>query len=464
MWSDVLLIVAVVIGVALAVTAALHAILYKRDVRAAIGWAGFIFVTPYIGPLLYLLLGVNRIRRRAASFRGPTSPSDARPPSRPAAAEQHAQLVNHARLGDRVCGNRLVPGNRIEILDGGERAFAAILRRIETAGRSVSISTYIFDHDAVGRQFVDALAAAKSRGVAVRVLVDAVGSRSGEAVAALVSAGIDTARFLPPRFPGGILSINLRNHRKLAIVDDEVAFTGGMNISEDYGIGRPVRDVQFEVEGPIVAELHRTFALDWLFSTGQWMEEAAPRAPLPGGSEARAVADGPDEDFGRSRWLILGAIAMARRSIRIVTPYFLPDMSLITALGVAALRGVKVEILIPEVLDHRIVKWASNALLWQVLEKGCRVWFTPPPFDHGKLFTVDGVWTLFGSSNWDARSLRLNFELNVEAIGEDLASGVDALIDARRSEGREVTLDEMDARPLPVRIRDGLARLFTPYL
>ena len=123
-----------------------------------------------------------------------------------------------------------------------------------------------------------------------------------------------------------------------------------------------------------------------------------------------------------------------------------------------------VEILIPEMLDHRIVKWASNALLWQVLEKGCRVWFTPPPFDHSKLFTVDGIWTLFGSSNWDARSLRLNFELNVEVVGEDLTRGVDALIDARRSQGREVTLEEMDARSLPVRIRDGLARLFTPYL
>ncbi|MGZ5432949.1 MAG: phospholipase D-like domain-containing protein [Thermoanaerobaculia bacterium] len=464
MWPDVVLIVAVVVACVLAVTAALHAILYKRDVRAAIGWAGFIFVTPYLGPLLYLLLGVNRIRRRAVSFRSPTIPGDTRAPSRPTAAEQYPQLINHALLGDRVCANRLVPGNRIAILDGGERAFAAILRKIETAGRSVSISTYIFDHDALGRRFVDALAAAKGRGVAVRVLVDAVGSRSGAAVDALAALGIDTARFLPPRFPGGILSINLRNHRKLAIVDDEVAFTGGMNISEDYGTGRPVRDVQFEIEGPIVAELHRTFAADWLFATGEWMEAAPPRAPLSAGAEARAVADGPDEDFGRSRWLILGAIAMARQSIRIVTPYFLPDMPLITALGVAALRGVKVEILIPEVLDHRIVKWASNALLWQVLEKGCRVWFTPSPFDHGKLFTVDGIWTLFGSSNWDARSLRLNFELNVEAVGGDLARGVDALIDARRSQGREVTLGEMDARPLTVRIRDGLARLFTPYL
>lgn len=137
---------------------------------------------------------------------------------------------------------------------------------------------------------------------------------------------------------------------------------------------------------------------------------------------------------------------------------------MITALSVAALRGVNIEIIIPEVLDHRVVKWASNALLWQVLEKGCRVWFTPPPFDHSKLFTIDGVWTLFGSSNWDARSFRLNFELNVEAFGKTLAHAVDALIAERRARGRDVTLEMIDARPTPVRIRDGLARLFVPYL
>ena len=182
------------------------------------------------------------------------------------------------------------------------------------------------------------------------------------------------------------------------------------------------------------------------------------------GVHARVVADGPDETFERGRWLLLGAIATARRSIRIVTPYFLPDLPLISALSTAALRGVRVEIIIPEVLDHAIVKWASNALLWQMLERGCRVWFTPPPFDHSKLFTVDETWSFFGSSNWDARSFRLNFELNVEAISTDLAGELDAIIERRRRSGREITLKEVDSRPLPVRIRDGLARLLTPYL
>lgn len=460
------------IAIIIAIIASLHAVLYKRDVRAAIGWAGFIWVAPYVGAIFYLLFGINRIKRSATALR-----TRVRTIFRPAQPElpvrvlpdtqQH--LSEHAELGDRVCGNSLVEGNRIEILNGGERALAVMLEAIDAASRSVVMSTYIFENDKIGRRFVEVLATAASRGVQVRVLVDAVGSRAGGSgiVAALSDAGVRAARFLPPRIPLGILSVNLRNHRKLLIVDGATAFTGGTNISDDYtripGPNPRIHDVHFAIDGPVVAELHLTFARDWLFTTGEYIEAAA-ETTMRGDVSARVVADGPDEDFEQSRWLMLGAITAARRSIRICTPYFLPDISMITTLSVAALRGVDVEILIPEALDHRVVKWASNALLWQVLEKGCRIWFTPPPFDHSKLFTVDGTWALIGSSNWDARSMRLNFELNVEGFGTTLAKAIDNVIDERRARSREITLTMMDNRSLPVRIRDGVARLFVPYL
>jgi len=455
-------------AVAVALIASLHAILYKRDVRAAIGWAGFIWIVPFIGALLYLLFGVNRIRRRAASLRGSKDLATA---ERSAYAET-TPLGNLIRLGDAVCHNALRPGNRIALLDSGAAAFAAMLERIEASRLSVSLATYIFEDDSVGGRFIDALARASARGVVVRVLMDAVGSRDdGFSVSrALSRAGARAARFLPARAPAGILTANLRNHRKLVIVDGETAFTGGMNISDaharDSRDRKAIRDTHFMIEGPVVSDLQQTFVEDWDFTTGERLAGEAwfPAPKLPGDAETRAVADGPDEDFERTRWIILGAIASARTVIRIVTPYFLPDTALIVALNVAALRGVSVEIMIPERLDHAIVKWASNALLWQVLEKGCRVWFTPPPFDHSKLFTVDGAWALFGSSNWDPRSLRLNFELNLEVFSRSVAAAVDRIIDERRDSGREVTLAMMDSRTLPVRIRDGLARLVSPYL
>jgi cardiolipin synthase len=155
---------------------------------------------------------------------------------------------------------------------------------------------------------------------------------------------------------------------------------------------------------------------------------------------------------------------VAKQSVGIVTPYFVPDSALITALEVAAMRGVAVDIVLPEKNNLWLVQWASMAMIWQVLRRGCRVWLTPPPFDHTKLMVVDDVWTLLGSANWDARSLRLNFELNVECYDRDLAAHATELIRERITRARPLTLEAADSRSLPVRLRDGLARLFSPYL
>jgi len=161
---------------------------------------------------------------------------------------------------------------------------------------------------------------------------------------------------------------------------------------------------------------------------------------------------------------MLGAIGCARQSIEIVTPYFLPEQPMITALNVAAMRGVAVHIILPEQGNLTLVQWASTAQLWQILERGCRVWLSPRPFDHTKLMVVDGAWSFVGSANWDARSLRLNFEFNVECYDRDLAGQLAAIIHGKRSRSRETSLAEVDARPLWMRLRDGFSRLALPYL
>ena len=164
------------------------------------------------------------------------------------------------------------------------------------------------------------------------------------------------------------------------------------------------------------------------------------------------------------RWVLLGALAIARQSVRIVTPYFLPDPPILSALNVAAMRGVRVDIILCQRCNLPFVQWASRALWWQVLEHGCHLWLTAPPFDHTKLMLVDGCWVLLGSANWDARSLRLNFEYNVECYDQNLAQELNKLIQAKLRDAHEVTLDEVDARGLVARLRDGIARLATPYL
>ena len=179
---------------------------------------------------------------------------------------------------------------------------------------------------------------------------------------------------------------------------------------------------------------------------------------------ARGISDGPDEDFEQLADVLAGALSTARESVRIVSPYFLPDSSLIRALKVAAMRGVRVDIVLPSRSNFPPVDWAARAEFWEVLEKGCRIHLTPPPFDHTKLMVVDGVWSLIGSTNWDPRSLRLNFEYNVECYDEKLGTNLSRLIDAKMVSSREVTLEEVERRTLAVRLRDGLARLFKPYM
>ncbi|MCP3136355.1 phospholipase D-like domain-containing protein [Pyxidicoccus xibeiensis] len=467
-----------VLTVLVSVLASAHAVLHKRDVRAAAGWVGVAWLVPVLGAVLYLLLGINRIRRRARSLslrlehgRFPPSPgvaplgAEALGASRPEAAH----LAPLVRLADAVVRRPLLPGNRVTVLESRTNAYPAMLEAIDGARTSLALCSYIFDNDSAGRRFVEALDSAVKRGVEVRVLVDAVGARYTwpPIMGRLKRAGIRAARFLPSLMPYRLPVANLRNHRKLLVVDGRVGFTGGMNIRKHFWPGEhAARDLHFRLEGPVVGQLQETFAEDWAFTTRErlsgdaWFPALAPAGP----ALARGIADGPDEDFETLRTVLLGALATARTSVRIVTPYFLPDATLITALGVAALRGVRVDILLPERGNLPVVQWASTAQLWQVLRPGCRVFLSAPPFDHAKLMVVDGAWSLIGSSNWDPRSLRLNFEFDVECYDAALARGLDAVVEERLKQARPLTLEQVDARSLPVRLRDGLARLLSPYL
>lgn len=459
-----------------ALLASIHALLHKRDPRAATLWLGLIWFLPVLGPILYLALGFNRIRRRAISLGVHKTISRSIPEnlgeSQPAGAE-HLQML--ARVVGRVVAQPLTAGNQIQPLVNGDEAFPAMLAAIDSAKKSISLTTYIFDNDPSGNRFADALGHALKRGVAVRILIDAGGARYSwpPITRKLKRLQIPVAKFLPPSLlaPWRVATINLRNHRKILVADGQTAFTGGMNIRHGNVLGdrprSPVQDLHFRVAGPVVTRLQEAFANDWAFTTGETLADSIwfPESNGECGSVvARVITDGPDADYDKLRWTLLAALAEAQASVQILTPYFLPDPALITALNLAALRGVRVDVILPAKSNLPFVHWASRAMWWQVLERGCRVWLTPPPFDHSKLMIVDGHWVLLGSANWDARSLRLNFELTVECYGRDFADKMAEVIDKKLHGAREVTLAEVDARSYPSKLRDAMARLFSPYL
>jgi len=347
-----------------------------------------------------------------------------------------------------------------------------MLAAIDAARASVTLVSYIFDNDAAGQAFLDALVRARGRGIETRVLIDDVGSRYTQPtmVRMLREAGVPVAAFLPTRVPRLYQYANLRMHRKILVVDGRIGFTGGMNIRAGHWLTRspphPVRCVHFRIDGPVVADMQRIFADDWAFTTGERLEGERWFAPPQrhGAVAARGVPDGPDGDIDNILEILLGALSVATRRARIVTPYFLPDSDVLRALHVAALRGVDVEIVLPERSNVPLMDWATAPQLSELLEKGCRIHRAPPPFDHSKLFVVDGTWSLIGSTNWDARSLRLNFEYNLECYDRDLATALDAIIDAKIAVARPLGPDELQDLSFAVRLRNGVARLFSPYL
>lgn len=467
-------------GVAMAIGASLHAALTKRDVRAAAGWAAISWLAPFIGPTAYYALGINRIQRRAVRLRqrradGPSA--DAVPshePSQAALEDVAPHLASLRALVDGVARQPLTSGNTIDVLSTGDQAYRAMIKAIDHAEHCVVMASYIVDADRAGRRFVDALVRAHQRGVAVRFLIDGVGAlyTRPPITRELAAAGVPTAHFLPPRLvPWRVPYANMRNHRKILVVDGCVGFTGAMNVRQSFlsdDQGRPgERDTHFRLAGPVVTHLAEAFAQDWAFATGEilddpkWLPDIEPTA---GKAFARGITSGPDRPLEANHTVIHGALTVAKDRVVILTPYFIPDRTLVAALGIAARRGVSVDIVLPESSNLRLVDWATRAQLAQVLEPGCRVWFSPPPFDHSKLLVVDDAWALIGSSNWDARSLRLNFEFDVEVYDPDLVVALNGYADSLIARSRREYLDDVTGRSFPVRVRDAAVWLFAPYL
>lgn len=469
-----------IISVIISLLASAHVVLYKRDTKAAIGWIGLIWLSPFLGTAIYVVFGINRIRRRAQAIRqGFVRPSH-RPHTStwvPESLAEHlhpygAHLVGLIELVGKTTHRPLLAGNAIRPLVEGDQAYPAMIEAIDGATQSVALCSYIFNDDRAGRLFVDALGRAVHRGVEVRVLVDDLGARydSPRIMRPLRRAGVDVATFMPTLAPGYVSYLNLRDHRKILVVDGQVGFTGGMNIDEAFfhslQPSRPKMDLHFQVLGPVVASLQQVFVDDWSFCTGEQLQGEIwfPRIEPSGDILARGIADGPDEDIDKLQLALMGALSSAQSTVAIITPYFLPDPALVWALNVAAMRGVQVDILLPLANNLKLVHWASMSVISQVLERGCRVWFSPPPFDHTKLMIVDRTWSFIGSANWDPRSLRLNFEYNLECYGSSLASCLDELFCDKLRQARPFTLDEIKGRSLPVQLRDGVARLLSPYL
>lgn len=459
--------------------AALHALVCKRDHRAAMGWIAVIFVFPVAGPLLYFIFGINRLHTKARIFTGrhlpvlrfgyeraTRSPSTQLDPLTHELPKPYLSIV-----GGRATGSPLLNGNHFEPLLNGEGFFPALAEAIDAAQHYVLLSTYLFAARGAAGEVIAALGRARARGVKTYVLVDGVGTwyslRQG--VRAMRRKKIKVALFNPPSLLPPSFGINMRNHRKIAVVDDELAFFGGINIDtrhmmEDPRNAKPTEDMQFMARGPVVGELRRLFEYDWQLVTKHTLDLRASPSPPAGDTLCRVIDDGPHDNLNHLAMTLSGNIAAAREQITIMMPYFLPGQEIVSALQAAALRGVRIKVLLPKKSNLPFVDWATRNMLWELLLWDIEVYLKPAPFAHTKLLTIDQHYVMAGSANLDARSLRLNFELGVEIFDSTLASRLNTHIEQAIRNSHPLTLDELDQRPVWRRIRDAFFWLFSSYL
>ncbi len=454
-----------------AVLAAGHALLNKRDSKAAFGWMALCLILPLAGPIIYLLFGINRVRTRAQRNYLVKVVRDSLNTIHDPPGTRFRPL---STVGETLTRKGLSSCDSLVPLENGEGLYPAMLDAIEAAESRILLASYIFDSDRTGHRFVAALSRARRRGVHVRILLDGLGEymRLPRIGPYLQKEGLTFARFNPLTLMPPALNINMRNHRKLLIVDGCWAFTGGQNIGNRHLVEQAdnrhgVHDIHFRLSGKIVDELEWSFWQDWQYATGR-QERTTFQGCNHNREEAdtwtRLVLDGPNKDLDKLNNLIVGVISAARSRVWIMTPYFLPMLDLSGALVAARLRGVEVVVLLPGQNNIKLVHWASRNFLRQLVAEGIDVRYQPPPFIHSKLLLVDHQYALIGSANLDQRSLRLNYELGVELFGERTNRQLARYFDDRARQSRRITSEELSQRPLPIKVRDSLAWLFSPYL
>ena len=457
----------VVLDLCGSIAVTVHVLLNKRNVTSAIGWIGLAWFSPFIGTIIYFTFGINRVKRKA--MRMMRSRQRRRSWSRNAARVNDPLALLKSTTSALAAQNLTTAKISAPLLNGDE-AYPLMIAAINAAEKTIALSSYIFRGDSIGSAFVGALSDAHRRGVSVRVLIDGFGGGllMAPAYQQIQNQGVPAALFMSSWLPWKMQFINLRLHKKILVVDGQTAFSGGLNISDEnvktLGNETSVRDTHFKIEGSLVRQIALDFVADWFFATGETLNEElwAPTPEFAGLAQARVITSGPDQDVEQLYLVILSALSAAQSSIKIATPYFLPDDGLVTALQLAAMRGVKVIIVIPEKSDHAVMDWAMAAHVGPLITAGCSLWRSPSPFDHSKLMTVDNSWCLFGSPNWDTRSFRLNFELAIESHDADLAKQIADLIDQNCI--NPITFDDLNGRNVLIKIRDATVRLAMPYL
>ncbi len=452
-----------------------HAVYRGHGVERTLAWIFAILAFPGLGALLYLLLAGPSVRRTTKRKKLSSAAVRRAVDLSSKALELPESRMQRSILYMTTALTGLPPtaGNSVELLAEDDRAFERIEQELWKAKQSIWAEYYIIRNDETGRRFLNILKTKAGEGVEVRLLYDAVGSFliDSKRLRGIESAGGKVKAFLPLNPFRRRYAPHLRNHRKMIIVDHETAFTGGMNVGDEYS-GRARRkglryfhDIHLALSGPAVSDLALIFAEDWTFATDE------PLKPVPHPhmhkQESPIVAvlpSGPDQEHNTNSLMFFSAIALARERVYLTSPYFIPDEPTYRALVSAALRGVDVKIIVPAKCDILLAGSAARAYYPQLVRYGVQVFEYQPSMLHAKTLVTDGAWSVVGSANLDIRSFRLNFELNALVVDPAFARILEQRFLSDLAESTEVTMDILSERGFVENLRYRIAGLLSPLL
>jgi cardiolipin synthase len=460
----------------------------KKDSTSAVAWCLLIIFLPLLGAVLFFFFGyqhvsrpLQRKRKHKQQYKSPHYPrpeeADPGAPDPPASREGEEckpDSINDgmARLAQRFGACPLTFGNQVTFYHEGEPAFEAMLQAIRAARHHIHLETFIFQPDATGTQFLDELTKKAKEGVQVRLLYDAMGSLkfSSKRLVPLLAAGGKSSVFLPLNLFRRRIQVNMRNHRKILVVDGRVGFLGGLNVGDEYKGKNPRfgfwRDTHLRLEGPAVADLQHIFCEDWDFAAGErlvdrkYFDPGGPAGAVP----VQVVDSGPDRDLKSIREVYFAAVLKARKRVWIASPYFVPDAGLRDALRLAGYLGVDVRLLCQYRPDKWIPYFAARYYWGEVLEAGVKVYQYTKGMLHSKVVLVDDEWASVGTANLDNRSLHLNFEANCLIYSPRAVAELEEAFERDLTTAIRLRPNVYARRPFAGRLLENACRLLSPVL
>lgn len=453
-----------------------------RRSSAALAWIATLFAFPLLGLVLYALIGENRIgvirkRRHRRIVQQVRSAEPVWHDLRVAARNLSTEDSQLARLGEQLGAPPVLNGNMAELTGDPEEQVRWLVEDVNSAKETVHIIFYILEDDSTGDALCCAIEDAARRGVTCRVLLDSIGSKPflrSKRRKALEAAGVQVREALPANLLRTLFArVDIRNHRKLLVVDGAVAQTGSRNVANPsfrqagrLGVDAPYVDSWMRIRGPVVLDMQTMFVEDWELDTGEDLSPLLEVQPtfLPGGVAAQVIPSGPNFANNVVTELIQASIQLARREVMLSTPYFIPDDATISAMEVAARRGLRVTLIVPQANDSVLCAYASRSHFSELLEAGVEIWEYHTGFLHSKTVSVDDDITIVTTANLDRRSYEINFEASVVVYDRAFTDRLRALQNGYVARSTRLDAAQWNARAASQKLGENFANLVSPLL